>query len=475
MYVGINVVTIMLFLINPYVTKEFIDGLIYNGNNTFVILIVLLFLLYILIQICGYISDILRGKSEEEVWRKIIRLSQDTYLTYDPKKKKIERDDVNQQLGQSYELIKDFAAYYPVQLVVYIVQEIGIIGVLFLASPLNAILVLLFIPFFILISSHFGERLAAYGEKTIKSMGKCRNYIADFVELSFVERFRNKPVLKPITELLDEYKINKKKQVKMEAFFENYLSYAFLNFMIVLSLVISGIQVRNGQITLGSLYAIQLYVSKFWTPIEFFVEFYKKYAGSKNVLSDFLSFLCIEKIKYEEFPISSIQLKDYVSLDCNGKRLHKPLNEQLKPGVINVITGENGIGKTSLALAILGLSERYKGEIILPRFSRNKNFVYSQANPVFSNFYVEGALKEVSMGQLKLTQLCIDFSEDKQVYLFDEPTNYLDKIKKPYVRKNLERLVSLDKIVIVITHDVDVVHDNDHIIHMERRKNDVVQ
>lgn len=471
-YVVINMVTTLFALLNPYVTKGFIDSLVAGTQETFILLIVLIFCLYILNQICGYISDILRGKSEENVWRKIIRLASDSYLTYDPKERKVDSIDANQQLGQSYELVKNFSAYYPVQLIVYIAQEIGIIFILFWISPLNAILVLLFIPFFILISNHYGEKLAMYGENTINSMKNCRGYIADLIELSFMERFRNKSMLKSISDLLNEYSYNKKKQVKTEAFFENYLSYAFLNFMIVLSLVISGIQVRNGQITLGSLYAIQLYVSKFWTPIEFFVEFYKEYATSKNVLSEFLDFFHVTKIEYKECQIDSIQLKDYVSLDNQGNGLHEPINAKLEPGTIHIFMGNNGIGKTSMALAMLGLSKRYQGEIILCHFKKNKSFLYSQANPVSSEFYSEGSLKEVSMGQLKIAQLDRDFSEDKQVYLFDEPTNYLDKAKKKYVREKLEYLASLGKIVIVITHDMDVVHDNDKIIFMEKSGKD---
>lgn len=456
-----------LLLVNPYATKNFIDEISTGHTERFIYYVIVLFLLFVLSQLSEFFSDLLRGKSEKEVWGKIITTSRNCYCIYDPREKTESRENVNQQLGQSYELIKDFSAYYSVQLVTNFIQEIGIICILFFVSPLNAVLVLLFVPFFILISNRYGDKLAKYGELTVSSMGKCRNFISDLVELSFVERFRKHSLLKPIENILTEYNEHKMKQVKAEAIFSNFLSYAFLNFMIVLSLVISGIQVLKGQITLGSLYAIQLYVSRFWSPVELFVCFYKDFASSKNIIAEFINFFSKDTIDYTESPISSIELKNYISLDAQGNSLHRPVNHVFMSNKINVIVGDNGIGKTSLVLSMLGLSERHSGEIIFPDFPQNKSFVYSPATPLYSEFYNIPVAHGSSMGQLKIAQLERDFTEDKSVYIFDEPTNFLDQEKKGYVREQLENLCRKGKIVILVTHDKDMIRDEDDLIVLE--------
>lgn len=468
LYITIELFAAVILLLNPYATKNFMDEIINKNAEGTLLYIIVLFALFVIGQLCGFCSDLLCGKTEKEVWENIITASAKNFSRYDPKKQVQSSENVNQQLGQSYELIKYFPAYYPVQLVIGFIKEIGIIVILFSMSPLNAVLVLLFIPFFILISNCYGNKLARYGERTVSSMGKCRNYISDLAGLSFTERFRNQSLFIPVENLLEQYKSHKKKQVRAEAVFSNFLSYAFLNLMIVLSMVICGVQVLKGQMTFGSLSAIQLYVSRFWTPIEFFVDFYKEYASSKMIIEDFLNFLSIDGIDYVESQISSICLRDYVSLDGQGNGLHKPIHHEFLSGRINIVKGDNGIGKTSLALAILGLSDRYTGEMVIPEFSRNKDFVYSPANPVYSEFYSTPIAPGSSMGQLKIAQLNKDFAEEKSVYIFDEPTNFLDQDKKGYVRTRLEQLCSSGKIVIVITHDKDVIRESDDIIVMER-------
>ena len=94
----------------------------------------------------------------------------------------------------------------------------------------------------------------------------------------------------------------------MTSLFENFLSYAFLNFMIMMTTIISGYQTYKGWITIGDLMAIQLYISQFWTPIEYFLDVYKEYSGSKKIIENFINFLEPVQISYESIPILEIVL-----------------------------------------------------------------------------------------------------------------------------------------------------------------------
>lgn len=57
------------------------------------------------------------------------------------------------------------------------------------------------------------------------------------------------------------------------------------------------------------------------------------------------------------------------------------------------------------------------------------------------------------MGQLKLFQLEQIFKEDKAVYIFDEPTNFLDARHKQEVIEAIANLGKKGKLVLFISHD----------------------
>lgn len=469
MYTIVNLMYLGVLLINPWIQQMLIDNAVdYNIQGT-ITMIIWTVVLFCVGQILGFFCDWLLGKSERCVWAEIISEDTEKYRHYDMKRKEITDTEVSQQLGQNYERIRDFFLNEPIGLFCNTIQAAGTICILLAVSRINGILVLLFVPFFIIISNKFGNHLSNYSAETVKTMQECKEYTTDVVKLSASERFRKNSMLLPVNKLLEHYQRVQKKQVKQEAVFSNFLSYAFLNFMIALSLIISIVQVLRGSMSIGTLSAIQLYVSKFWDPVENFINFYKKYASEKNIIDSFLEFMNPKVLKYENQDINKINLKGYVSLDAQNKKLHQPIDWAIVPGRINFILGENGCGKTTLALAILGLTDRFRGQIQLNHFGHNSNFCYSPAEVNTSNYYCDVLENnKYSMGQHKLRQLDRDFSEDKDVYIFDEPTNYLDDSHKDEVRKRLEALRKQRKIVLVITHDKELIRQTDECLILEK-------
>jgi ABC-type bacteriocin/lantibiotic exporter with double-glycine peptidase domain len=328
------------------------------------------------------------------------------------------------------------------------------------------IMTVLFVPFFILVSNKYSERLSKNGEDTINSMQEVREYNADFAKYSVVERFKNISRFVQIGPLLSKYKTNKNRQIKNEAFFCNFLSYALLNLLINAALIISAIMVCSGKMTVGALFAVQLYISNYWDPIECLISIYKEFYSVKKVIVNFEELLTLECVEYEESEIPEIGIIDYVSLDKDNKELHEPVSISFTPGKLYVITGENGVGKTTLINSIMGFSDRYHGEIEVNNKGHNKNFVYSIAEPPESKFFNGLVTDKYSMGQKKIKQIQSDVMEEKDVYLFDEPTNYLDKQKKRTVIESLRRKVDQNKIVIAISHDKDIIDEADRVINL---------
>ncbi len=218
--------------------------------------------------------------------------------------------------------------------------------------------------------------------------------------------------------------------------------------------------------TVGALFAVQLYISNYWDPIECLISIYKEFYSVKKVIVNFEELLTLECVEYEESEIPEIGIIDYVSLDKDNKELHEPVSISFTPGKLYVITGENGVGKTTLINSIMGFSDRYHGEIEVNNKGHNKNFVYSIAEPPESKFFNGLVTDKYSMGQKKIKQIQSDVMEEKDVYLFDEPTNYLDKQKKQTVIDCLRSKVNQNKIVIAISHDKDIIDEADRVINL---------
>ena len=137
-----------------------------------------------------------------------------------------------------------------------------------------------------------------------------------------------------------------------------------------------------------------------------------------------------------------------------------PFSQNIEKGKINLIVGDNGIGKTTLVEAIMNLTRRYEGEILINGKPVDKSsgilfddLVYIPANPLISEY---GNLKDKlkgSSGQKKLAQVEFATRTDKSLYIFDEPTNFLDKEVKGRVLDLIRGLTSKGKLVIVISHD----------------------
>ncbi|MCW6701322.1 ATP-binding cassette domain-containing protein [Anaerococcus sp. NML200537] len=177
-------------------------------------------------------------------------------------------------------------------------------------------------------------------------------------------------------------------------------------------------------------------------------------------MDSFYEFINMTPVKFDKAKIKSLEIKDYISLGSKGERLHLPFSQNIEKGKINLIVGDNGIGKTTLVEAIMNLTRRYEGEILINGKPVDKSsgilfddLVYIPANPLISEY---GNLKDKlkgSSGQKKLSQLKHAIKTDKSLYIFDEPTNFLDKEVKGKVLDLIMDLNREGKLVIVISHD----------------------
>ena len=209
--------------------------------------------------------------------------------------------------------------------------------------------------------------------------------------------------------------------------------------------------------------------------------------------------------KRDVVPISVAKIKQ---LSCHD--LSKKWDERLifNSGELTVVTGGNGTGKSSLLNIIQGLSSPTEGEIVLNGMenfstleetnildylsvyssefhvfpgsvSKNINFtLFNKENYESNNLdslnlnialshQIDGKATNISQGQKQKILLMRSLSQEKDIYLFDEPTGNLDRNSTELFLNEVEKLVSEEKIVIVVTHDKDVIARASKVINMD--------
>lgn len=151
------------------------------------------------------------------------------------------------------------------------------------------------------------------------------------------------------------------------------------------------------------------------------------------------------------------------------------LELHIEEGDILVISGENGIGKTTIAKGIAktipdivyveqnSLDHFYQRKIgdikkILQR-SRSGSIKKEWLEELWSGFELHKKetrqIEQVSGGESQGIKLSLTLCRDAEVYLLDEPFQYLDQKKKEFLYQFLKKLQTLKKKVIVIEHNFD--------------------
>ena len=149
-----------------------------------------------------------------------------------------------------------------------------------------------------------------------------------------------------------------------------------------------------------------------------------------------------------------------------GEPLSKPLNLSVERGEKVVLTGANGIGKTTLLKSLLGLVPALSGEVIQGDYLEIGYFEQElsgnadlscieeiwQEFPGFTQYEVRSALakcglttkhieskvKVLSGGEQAKVRLCKLINRESNLLVLDEPTNHLDVDAKEELKRALQ-------------------------------------
>ena len=158
--------------------------------------------------------------------------------------------------------------------------------------------------------------------------------------------------------------------------------------------------------------------------------------------------------------------------------LSKPLNLTMERGKKIVITGANGIGKSTLLKSILGITKSLKGSVELGDYleigyfeqETNKGADNTCIEEIWSEFpgfsqyevrsalakcglttkHIESKVKVLSGGEQAKVRLCKLINRQSNLLVLDEPTNHLDVDAKEELKR---ALIAYGGSILLVCHE----------------------
>ena len=456
----IRLIVIGLGLLIPINTAKAIDFAIAKDLDQTIKHIGIMVVFDIGIHIFYVLEDYFFGKNDAKAYLNQFQRIDLALKSYDSKVYNIDQARINQELGQNFEIVQPFIYKNTLRIFLNALKFVAICIIVFFISPYLLIAFLIIAPIAAVVSYKSEEKIADFSSNHLEDMKNMKGYLLDSNNLSKEERFLEEKQLPEIRDFFKGFFNNLIKKVRYESLIYNIFVYGTLNMAITLTTIISIILIIKGKMTPGSYAAVSIYISSLWDPMLDTFNTRREYVSGKPAMDSFFEFINMKAVKFDKEKISSLEIRNYTSLGSKGEKLHQAFSENLEKGKINLIVGDNGIGKTTLVEALMNLTNRYEGEIFINNKLVDKNsdilyddLVYVPANPLISEY---GSLKDKvkgSSGQKKLSQLKHAIKTDKSLYIFDEPTNFLDKEVKGKVLDLIMDLNRKGKLVIVISHD----------------------
>lgn len=173
-----------------------------------------------------------------------------------------------------------------------------------------------------------------------------------------------------------------------------------------------------------------------------------------------------------------IELKDFSLCLPSGEKLLGPINLNILPGEVLIITGQNGSGKSTLLhhLAKQGTAKKLvnvaQNQIcFLPqKYGHDFNFPFTLKDALYQPNSTKGASdnyqiikllnldrlwRTASGGERKKTLLARCLLQEPELLLMDEPFNHLDQNSREVFMSDLSNFLALhpQSTLVLITHD----------------------
>ena len=190
----------------------------------------------------------------------------------------------------------------------------------------------------------------------------------------------------------------------------------------------------------------------------------------KNIdRNDTLKIIPLTSNKTPLISVNKLQIK------YNNESIFKPISFEVNNGDRIAIIGKNGVGKSSVLKLILGQNIQYDGKINIANNIKTsyvsqsteylkgslKDFVYNNEidESIFKAMLVKMGLsqsdfdtniQDMSEGQKKKVLIAKSISEQANIYIWDEPLNYIDILTREQIE---DAILKYKPTLIFVEHD----------------------
>lgn len=514
-FIILSLVLLITKLYLPYINGKYIDVLISSKSleDMKTILLIIIFTIKVNI-IIGYILNLIKAKIGAELSfninkNMICHMHKIPYLL-------IAKEDptyLNKRINEDSNALSQF---FIDNIINFTTQWLFIIVELILIFKLNSkifIVAILFLPFYII--------LYLMTKRTIYE----KSYIVKEAQNIYFNELNNQFIF--IKDIKVDNLFNMFKTMLVQSFntfFKKYFNYykfinlyssidsIISNFFHIVVLILGAYEYFHGHLTIGDITMITSYFSMVMGAVNYYLSFGKSYQGIK------VSFDRMDKLQNikEEYngeinidEINTIHLQNISFSYDDSEILFSGFSYLFKKGKIYSIIGDNGSGKSTLINILIGLiqenvtgkiyynnvnskdinyynlrqnnitvvQQKYKESNLTVRELLGQTCHFDNDNEFFitvkdlnldfliSEKYLDKNLKDLSGGELKKIYILRSLLKNKDVIILDEPSVALDNHSISLLKKSLMK-TKKDKIIILITHNNNLLNISDEVIQL---------
>ena len=168
-------------------------------------------------------------------------------------------------------------------------------------------------------------------------------------------------------------------------------------------------------------------------------------------------------------------LADKLQIKYNEQAIFKPISFEVDDGDRIAIIGKNGIGKSSILKLIIGKEIQYTGELKkisnlkISYVSQDTEYLngnlksFAQENKIDESIFkamlvkmgltkydFDTNIQDMSEGQKKKVLIAKSISEQANIYIWDEPLNYIDILTREQIE---DAILNYNITIIFVEHD----------------------
>ena len=524
LYVIFSILHKSSIILIPVLTQRLIDTAVAHNNITQLNHYGLLFLGTVILFILFLSARYYLQNNIETLIVNDIKLELFNKINTIPYEKLINKDVgfFIQRLERDCNQIRELIISNYTTLFINIVYVLAIIAVMFRLNLLMTLLLLILLPIFVILSKIFVPKIEQLNGKLLEKGETINSYAEETINGNYTLRINNaiSYMINKVTNLFHSFFKIQMKEIKYEIIYDFVLVTGMMNIATLVTYWLGGYLVFKNIFSVGTLVAFTLYFSRLWDPIELFMEFPKKIGIAKVSLDRINELLNIgsendannRNASLDKFEL--LELKNIKFSYDDNRMIFNGLNFLVRKGDKIGINGSNGVGKSTLANLLIKIINPNEGDILyngisykdigyvsirdkvvlipsdtyLFQTSINENISFGSETVSkkertsfidLENYFTKKGIhfdsiidnkgQNLSGGEKKLIQLARGISRDGEIYIFDEPLNYVDKnfrsIIIEFIKTNFK-----DKTIIIISHDPDVFQICDRIYWMNDGK-----